>query len=232
VTTQRLLQAKSDGAFSFRPGYLLFAAFAISLCLFLSHWQWQRAQAAQDRHQRFLQQQETPPVPLSDTAAEFQRVIANGHIERLFLLDNQIHQGQVGWHVIALLSNQKRPVLVNLGWTAKAEAKPTLSDFTGVANISGRTKTPETGLMLADAQEDPAWPGVLQQIDIPLLNQHLDTDLFPFVMYADPASTQFIAVEAAPANKYPMHMGYAVQWLLIAIACGVVTVIACRRRDA
>jgi cytochrome oxidase assembly protein ShyY1 len=231
VTAQRLVQVKTHGAFSFRPAYLLFAAFAISLCLFLSHWQWQRAQAAEAHYQSYLQQQEKPPVTLADKPAEFQRVSINGHLERLFLLDNQMTQGQVGWHVLGLMTSESKPVLVNLGWTPKAEAKPTLSDFAGIENISGRIKTPEPGLMLAEARDDPAWPAVLQQIEIPLLNQHLDIELLPFVIYADPAPVGLATVKAAPENKYPMHVGYAVQWLLIGFACGLMTFIACRRRE-
>lgn len=86
--------------------------------------------------------------------------------------------------------------------------------------------------MLAEAREDPAWPGVLQQIEIPLLSQHLNIKLLPYVIYADPAPFGLDAVDAAPENKYPMHAGYAVQWLLIGLACGVITVIASRRRES
>lgn len=231
MTAQQLLQAKLGGAFIYRPAYLLFAAFAISLCLFLSHWQWQRAQAAEARYQVYLQQQNQPPALLSQDLPEFQRVTVSGAIDRLFLLDNQIYQGQVGWHVIGLLSSQQGPVLVNLGWTAKAAAKPSLAQFTDINNVSGRIKTPEPGLMLAEAKEDPAWPGLLQQIDIPLLSQQLNITLLPFVIYADPAPAGLVTAEAAPENKYPMHMGYAVQWLLIGLACAIITIIASRRRE-
>lgn len=232
MTAQRLLQTRFQGAFTLRPAYLLFAAFAISLCLFLSHWQWQRAQAAEARYQVYLQQQNQPPALLSQDLPEFQRVETRGTIENLFLLDNQIYQGQVGWHVLGLLRSQQGPILVNLGWTAKTETKPSLTAFSDINRLTGRIKTPEPGLMLAEAREDPAWPGVLQQIEIPLLSQHLNIKLLPYVIYADPAPVGLVAVNAAPENKYPMHAGYAVQWLLIGLACAIITVIASRRRES
>lgn len=231
MTAQRLLQARFQGPFTLRPAYLLFAAIAISLCLFLSHWQWQRAQAAETRYQVYQQQQNQPPAALSEAPAEYQRVYASGTIENLFLLDNQIYQGQVGWHVLGLLRSQQGPIVANLGWTAKTETKPSLTEFSDINRLTGRIKTPEPGLMLEEAREDPAWPGVLQQIEIPLLSQHLNIKLLPYVIYADPAPAGLVAVDAAPENKYPMHAGYAVQWLLIGLACAVITVIASRRRD-
>ncbi len=231
MTAQRLLQARFQGVFTLRPAYLLFAAFAISLCLFLSHWQWQRGQAAEARYQVYLQQQNQPPALLSQDLSEFQRVKASGTFESLFLLDNQIHQGQVGWHVLGLLRSLQGPILVNLGWTAKTQAKPSLTEFTDINRITGRIKTPEPGMMLAESREDPAWPAVLQQIEIPLLSQHLNIKLLPFVIYADTAPAGLVAVDAAPENKYPMHAGYAVQWLLIGLACGIITAIASRRRE-
>ena len=232
MTAQRLVQDRSYNRFSFRPAYLLFAAFAISLCLFLSHWQWQRAESAESRYQSYLQQQNKPPASLAHKPAEFQQVSAAGQIERLFLLDNQIYQGQIGWHVLGLFTTIHGPILVNFGWTAKAHKKPALSDFENIKTVNGRVKTAEPGLMLADAREDPAWPDVLQQIEIPLLNQHLGIELSPFVIYADSPPDGLVSVEAAPENKYPMHAGYAVQWLLIGLACGVITVIASRRRES
>lgn len=229
MTVKRLSGNWFGWHYSVRPVYLLIVGSAIVLCLFLSHWQWQRAQQAEARYQQYLTQAVQPPVTLDSHPKDYQYVITKGRINRLFLLDNQIHNGIVGWHVLAELRTDIGSVLVNLGWQSKQTSVPSLTDFASPIHISGPVKHPGTGLMLAPAQQDPTWPGVMQQIDIPLLNQHIGLDLAPFVIFADSSHADLMPVKLAPENKYPMHIGYAIQWLLIGLACLSGLWFACRR---
>lgn len=217
--------------FSARPAYLVFICFAVSLCLLLSHWQWQRAQVAQQRHANYQKQSARPSVPLSPQLTDFQSVHLNGQIKRLFFLDNQIYQGLVGWHVLADVHTDAYSVLVNLGWQSKDNAPIKLADFPDNITVSGLVKTPEPGFMLANAEADPNWPRLLQQIHIPLLNQHFDSQLLPFVIFADNTFADLRPVSVPVENKYPMHLGYAIQWLLIAAVCVVGFLLISRRSD-
>lgn len=220
MTVKKLIGNGSGWQLSVRPGYLLFAVFAVSLCLTLSFWQWQRAQDAEARYQQFLQQKDQAPLSWQGgEPASYQPIKASGQIQRLFLLDNQISGGVVGWHVLAELLTDYGPVLINLGWQSKQSQAPDIIDFASPIQISGLASYPENGLMLAPALEDPAWPGVMQQIDIPLLREQLGSPLAPFVIVTDSSHAGLQPVKAGPDNKTAMHIGYAMQWLLIGMAC-------------
>ena len=61
--------------------------------------------------------------------------------EDYLLLDNRIHQGRVGYHVVALVSAEDVLVPVNLGWLAgdpsrRTEPTPVLPE--GLVSVSGR----------------------------------------------------------------------------------------------
>ncbi len=212
--------------------FFIFICCAVAICLMLSHWQWQRAQGAEQRYQTYLSRTEQTPVVLSSSVKDYQQVEARGSIERLLLLDNQIRDGVVGWHVLAVLKTEQFPVLVNLGWQATTDTTPTIDLLPTNISVRGRVNQPEVGLMLAPAKQDPAWPGIMQQIDIPLLNSHLDTQLAPFVIYDNKGLLGLAPVSVAPENKYPMHIGYTVQWLLIAVAFVIGFIFACRQESA
>ncbi len=211
--------------------FFVFICCTVTICLMLSHWQWQRAQDAEQRYQTYLSRTQQAPVALTANVKDYQRVETRGSIERLLLLDNQIRDGVVGWYVLAVLKTEQFPVLINLGWQAATDKTPTLDLLPKDISVSGWVKQPEVGLMLAPAEKDPAWPGILQQIDIPLLNSHLNMQLAPFVIYINERLAGPTPVSVAPENKYPMHIGYTVQWLLIAIAFVIGFIFACRQES-
>jgi len=214
---------------SLRPAYLLIVGSAIVLCLLLSGWQYQRAEQAEIRYQHYLAELKQPAAALSTDMANYQRVQFSGSVNRLFLLDNQILDGQVGWHVLADIDTEIGPLLVNLGWQSKEMSLRKPGDFPNPIDVIGQVKWPEPGLMLAPAEQDPTWPGVMQQIDIPLLNQYQSRHFAPFVVYADYSFAGLAPISVSPENKQPMHLGYALQWLLIALACLAGLVIVCRQ---
>jgi len=215
--------------FSVHPAYFVFVCSAVLLCLILANWQWQRAQAAQQRHAFFIEQSSLPPASLSSQLTEFQAVRFSGEIKQIFFLDNQINQGIAGWHVIAEVTTREYPVLVNLGWQSKLAKPVSIAELADTIAITGVIKKPEPGFMLAKAEADPNWPQLMQQIQLSLLNKHFQYQLFPYVVYSDAATANLIPVPVQIENKYPMHLGYAIQWLLIAAVCMVGFIIFSRR---
>ncbi len=211
--------------------YFVFVCCVVAICLILSHWQWQRAQDAEQRYQTYLSRTQQAPVSLSSRVRDYQLVEAQGSIKQLWLLDNQIRDGIVGWHVLAVLETEHFPVLVNLGWQSNTDSPPTIDQLSGQLSVGGRVKQPEVGLMLAPAEQDPAWPGIMQQIDIPLLNSQLDMQLAPFVIYDNKGLLGLAPFSVAPENKYPMHIGYSVQWFLIAVAFVTGFIFVCRQES-
>tara|TARA_R110001583_G_scaffold171120_1_gene324592 strand:+ start:30428 stop:31054 length:627 start_codon:yes stop_codon:yes gene_type:complete len=198
-------------------------------CLLLSHWQWQRAQSAVARYEQYQAQVSQSATALSASPQQYQKVVIKGEIQHLLLLDNQIYQGEVGWHVLATVQTHQVVILVNLGWQSKRSSLIKQSDLANPIEIQGMLKKPQSGFMLQAAKEDPSWPQVLQQIQIPLLNEHYGYKLLPFVLYADASVANLVPVPVATDNKYYMHLGYAIQWLLIAGICVTGFIYFCRQ---
>lgn len=229
MSTKQVEYKALNRHFSVHPAYLVFVCSAVILCLVLANWQWQRAQTAQQRYAFFLKQSSLPPVQLSSQLTEFQTARLSGDIKRLFFLDNQIHQGIVGWQVIAQVDTNDYPVLVNLGWQSKQDKPITTAELPDVLAVSGLLKKPEPGFMLAKSEADPNWPYILQQIQLPLLNAHFHYQLFPYVVYANDAIADLTPAPVQIENKFAMHLGYAIQWGLIAIVCVVGFIVFSRR---
>ncbi len=231
MTTHRFIWTCFNWKLSVQLPYFVFVCCAVVLCLWLSHWQWQRAQVAAIRYQQYQTQASQPATPLSASSQQYQKVAIKGEIKHLLLLDNQIYQGSVGWHVLAVVQTEQGIILVNLGWQSKRSQLIQQNDLPNPIQAQGMLKQPESGFMLQASKNDPNWPRLLQQIQIPLLNEHYGYDLLPFVLYVDTPIATLIPAAVAIDNKYPMHLGYAIQWLLIAGVCVFGFIYFCRQEQ-
>lgn len=205
--------------FSVQISFLAFVIFAIVLCLSLANWQWQRAQAADSLFASYQLQESQPESVLSESPEAYQKVAISGHVKKHFFLDNQILQGIAGWAVIAEVETSQFNVLVNLGWQARQQDLILESELPGYLEVQGLIRLPQQGFMLQSAEHDPNWPTLLQQIDIDLLNDYFGYQFFPFVLYAENQVNNLIPMPIKMENKFYMHIGYAIQWLLIGLAC-------------
>lgn len=204
--------------FSAQIPYLAFVSFAILLCLSLANWQWQRAQAADSLFASYQLQESRPESVLSESPEPYQKVAISGKVGKYFFLDNQILRGTAGWAVIAEVQTTHFNVLVNLGWQPKRPKLVLESELPKHLAVQGLIRAPQQGFMLQAAQQDPNWPKLQQQIDTELLSQHFGYRFFPFVLYAENQVNDFVPMPIKMENKFYMHIGYSVQWLLIALA--------------
>ena len=215
MTDNRFICSCYGWKLSVHVPYLIFVCCALLLCLFLSNWQWQRAKAADVRYNQYKLQATLPVSGLAESLQEYQRVSISGEIKNHFFLDNQIVQGIAGWHVLAEVQTNNILLLVNLGWLPKQAQLSLQQALPDQIEVQGLIKKPQPGFMLETAAHDPSWPQLLQQIQIPLLNEHFAYELSPFVLYAETPITNLIPAPLTMENKYPMHLGYAIQWFLI-----------------
>ncbi|WP_448565886.1 SURF1 family protein [Thalassotalea ganghwensis] len=149
----------------------------------------------------------------------------NGEFEQniLFLLDNQVHQGQVGYRVLQVLNIDTSAVLVNLGWIAAEsyrENLPQVSPLTGIHTITGHIRIVEKGIVLADENlQQQSWPKRIQAIDLNKISQNIGQKLLPFVVYLDKKEDIGFAKNWQPIVMPPeKHRGYAFQWFSLAVA--------------
>ena len=145
--------------------------------------------------------------------------------EDYLLLDNRIHQGRVGYHVVALVSAEDMLVPVNLGWLAgdpsrRTEPTPVLPE--GPVSVSGRIYVPAGKPLMMQKPEAPAsLPATVQTLYWDDWQRSLSTltgrTVYPFEVRVDQRSPLALAAEWPIVNQSPAkHIGYAIQWFAMA----------------
>ena len=105
---------------------------------------------------------------------EFQKLIIRGQFDlsRTVLIDNQIHRGQAGYHVLTpfILNVDDKIVLVNRGWVALGNTREQLPliEVPAVDGlIRGIVSIPDTGgFRMGEVSLVDKWPQVIPFVDI------------------------------------------------------------------
>ncbi len=141
----------------------------------------------------------------------------------IWLLDNQIVKGRVGYDVIVPVeaNGLAQPLLVNLGWLAATERRDILPQLSIPAdiNLDGLLRIKTDGLMLLgqNAENNGDWPMRIQQVAFTELGSYSGLDLFPAVLYQQ-QKTDFVPHYQPVVLLPEKHRGYALQWFLLAVA--------------
>jgi surfeit locus 1 family protein len=216
------------------------AAAAIVLFISLGFWQLRRAdekRALQEAYDRRATQTE---VTVDATvrpaqALQFHRVTASGTYETGYqvLLDNRMHQGAAGYHVITPLriAGSETRVLVNRGWIGQGPNRaqlPVIDPPTGGVTVRGIATVPQAGLLLGQLSPlSPQGPTVWAQFDLAGYAAQVPFPIQPVLVLLDPASAaggferQWTRLDSGIA----VHYGYAFQWFALAVATLVLSVV-------
>ena len=223
------------GSFDFRPGLWPTLATLILLPFLtrLGFWQLERADWKQDIVDRYAERIRQPAVDLQSllpvtTDSQYLAVTASGHydIGHQLLLDNRLHQGLAGYHVLTplRLADREATVLVNRGWVALGASRAVLPELPGPAGeirLSAMIVLPPDDVFLLDTAEEPAtgWPQVVQSIDIAALEARLGYALLPLVLQLDAGDAHGFVREWKPVYGIPpaKHRAYAMQWFTLAL---------------
>lgn len=216
------------GAYSFTPRLwpTLGAAALIALTLSLGCWQARRAEEKQVLQSLLEARIRESPLQLTgsvDSAAPllYRRVrlagewIAGGQI----FVDNQIHDGRAGFHVVTplRLEARKEAVLVNRGWiprSAEYPRAPAVAVPAGHVEVAGMaTLPPRRVLELAATTIDG---NVWQNLSIERYAAHTGSSLLPVVVLADVAAPGLVAVSEKPDAGILKHREYTLTWFALA----------------
>ena len=222
----------------------LFTLSAVSLCLALSVWQWQRAQAADQRFELMSKNSLKVVDTLPAYPEQHQRVKISGSVQNVYFLDNRSHDHRAGREVLVEVlidavpgasdtssSTRYDRALVNIGWQPRNSGLTPEYTIPEMISVEGILKIPSAGLMLQDPQLDPSWPRLMQSIDLSLLSRVQSTHYYPAVIYsAEPVSGWPVATVEIE-NKHMMHMGYCIQWLLLAAVFVILFIKVSMSRD-
>jgi len=219
----------------FSPGWkmTLFTAALMPLLLTLGLWQLDREQEKLELQALHESRIKAAPVPVAQLDwvlddLSFQPVVLTGQFDndRYLLLDNRIHERQVGYEVLMPFTTKEGyHAIINRGWIAQGmtrEQLPEVAPVAGEVTIAGSVYVPlSEPFLLSDVQEAQTaeWPKVVQKIDMAAWNDTLKLTLLPYTIRIDQNSTAALSADWPTVNMEPeKHRGYAVQWFSMAAA--------------
>jgi surfeit locus 1 family protein len=158
---------------------------------------------------------------------------------RQFLVDNRVHAGRAGYHVVAPLAlADGRVVLVDRGWIAAGptrDALPEVPPPAGPVVVTGRVALPTTGYV--ELAADDGSGRVRQNLDPARFAATTGVRVLPIVIEATaPAAAEdatLVRDWPAPDAGVDKHRIYMVQWYAFAaLAAGLWLHFFVRRRRA
>lgn len=211
------------------------------LCASAGVWQLRRAATSEAALEQFASGgSETvlvrPPAELREED-RFRRLELRGTYvgEPQFLLDNMLHDGVAGYHVLTALRvpDQRELVLVNRGWIAAGGDRRELPEI-GVAqeprSVSGRLeRLPRPGLRLGETGEGEGSAApvvVLQYPTAAELARRLGEPVFDYQVLLDAeAADGYVRDWRAPVLSPERHLGYAGQWAVFSVGAFAVAIV-------
>ncbi|HZP66799.1 MAG TPA: SURF1 family protein [Rudaea sp.] len=201
----------------------------------LGVWQLDRAAQKERLLASFAAGSTAPLVELADVrdrdvTQQFPHVHAAGRFvaDRGYLLDEQIHAGQVGVRAIGVFAAERedRLLLVDRGWLpwnhapGTRPAVPPLPE--GEQSLSGiYAPFPGGGLAVGgDAlKTQAAWPKLTLRLDAAAVAADLGKPVLPRILLLDPTPDSGFVREWTPNVMPPArHRAYAFQWFTFAVA--------------
>jgi cytochrome oxidase assembly protein ShyY1 len=218
----------------------------------LGQWQLRRADEKTALLAERAAHQAMAPVALNQLPSEqsqlrYRRVQLVGSFDagHCFLLDNQVHQGRVGYEIICPFLDQSSAdqstaahavVMVSRGFLAAPPLRSQLPAIPAAAapiSIHGEVYLPAgEQVLLADLQAADGWPKVVQAASVDYLKSLLGTTpdnvpVYPWVVRLDVDSPALLESHWQTVNLSPeKHTGYAVQWFAMAATLVLIGIIA------
>ncbi len=146
---------------------------------------------------------------------------------QVFILDNQVFNGRVGYLAIQLMevSPDKPWLLVELGFlpaTADRATLPTIKPTTMVQSLTGRLYQKQSNPMSRALMAEPGWPKRIQNLNIDEMSELVNHPLAAAVLQPE----QLKGIDLPhPWKPIPLsaqkHRGYALQWFSMAFAFAI-----------
>ncbi len=225
-----------------KPSWVIVIATALGV-FFLSYlgvWQLQRADEKQqillENKHRNSSTPEKLLLPVEDfSKLRLKRINIQGSYlsSRQFVLDNQIHEHNVGYNVLTpfLLENSNTVVLVDRGWIPLSQSRGKLPDISVAENpraIVGTVYVPygEPYKLGEIDNNESAWPRLIQFIDFAVLEKRLGEKLLPITVRLETGQDDgFITEWPLFAFTPKKHIAYAVQWFALAATLLIIFVV-------
>lgn len=208
----------------------------LALLVWLGFWQLERAGEKRALLAAYQQSQAQAPADISALAPEQLAELPDYQPVRLraefipgtyWLLDNQTHQGRVGYQLLQLVQTQQALLLLNRGWLAGNLNRdlPAVDFPDGLRWIEGRL-APVSVNPLIDQWQPVRGDPRINAIDLAAMGVQSGYTISALVQIA-PQQPEALLAHWQPVNISPgKHTGYAVQWFCMALALLVLLVLA------
>lgn len=203
------------------------------LTLQLGDWQTRRAGEKEAMQARFRSADEQAPRALGKgEPSDWQRVVLRGSwlAGQGILLDNRVHRGRPGYHVVTplRLEGDGGIVLVNRGWVPAGLDRavlPVVPATAGLVTVEGRVRLPgEKPFLLAGDPAASPTPVRWQALDLERYRAVTGLLVRDFhVQQTNDTGDGLVRDWPAPDAGVERHRGYALQWYSLATLAALLT---------
>ena len=219
----------------------------IPLFIKLGLWQYHKAEQKQSLQTMYDAYAHAAPEALPAAIAQpeewrYRQIKVVGEYQPRYqiLLDNQVENDLVGYHVITPLKIQgtQRFILIDRGWIAAKDNHsdlPRIDTPSGVQEVTGQGWLPSTKFYTLQApvpQSGAAWQPVWQNMDMGLYGKSVPFELASLVIRLDQKSKAggFVRNWQRPDDRVTTNIGYAYQWFGFAVAALAIYIfISCKK---
>jgi surfeit locus 1 family protein len=202
-----------------------FSIFFVFVFVFLGIWQIERAANKEALLQDFNSEQESPPTRLTSQSPNWSRVFVDGVFDssRQILIDNQIHNGKVGYKIFTPFKfDDNKIVLVDRGWIEQGQSRsdlPQLNILEKKSRIIATVTSPQQGVLAGSELLTNEWPRISQSKAVEVIASAFNEPILDIVLVLDPGSSQITEfIQIKPFAITPVkHYGYAMQWFTMSI---------------
>jgi len=221
--------------------FIFWLLFVVLFC-FLSYWQLCRYHYKKKLLTSYQQQLTAKPVVFETikTFKNFQHVALIGEWKNnsTILIQNRLYHDRLGFEVLTAfkIPQKNKYILVDRGWLPQLSDNylPDIKPILTVQSLTGYIYFPDgyQFILGKNILQPLARPLVVQKIDLAEISKLLQHDFFPFILRLDQNSvggfTRDWIISAVPPER---HLGYAVQWLLMAVVLFILSIRFCFRRN-
>lgn len=202
--------------------------------LFLGFWQLSRAdEKRQIEQQIVIANQLKPKVQTKNFSQnEYHKVYLIGQFDnkQQLIYDNQTHQGIAGYYVLTPfnIQNTQKTILVNRGFVPWGNSRQKITDIkidTDKTKILVELREIKKRFQLQAPILKNTYPLLVQSLDIKTLSKQLKTTISPMLgLLSQNEKNGFIRQWQPFYGSVAKHIGYAVQWFLMAFVLFIIAI--------
>lgn len=219
---------------------LSFFLFAFVITLTAAIWQTQRARYKYKLEQEWALARQHPPQSFIDLIRQhdfqpnYQTVTVKGHFltNKTLILINKFHQHRVGEEVVSpfMVLETGQILLVNQGWIEKlhTNANPYKNLPETEGQLTGMIDKIRSNPFILDRHEIglTTWPAKQLQLRPTVIASALKSPVYPFQLrLVAPRSYVYTQAWQPVTMPWQKHVGYAIQWLLLALTSLIMAIL-------